>query len=113
MEDLYAPYKSKKKTKADIAREAGIEPVAEYIKTHNDLSELENFAKDYINEKAADIDTVLSMARDIITEDIGHNINIKNRLREIYNKNAVISSTAAEDFQERTPYEAYYEFEEK
>ena len=113
VEDLYAPYKSKKKTKADIAREAGIEPVAEYIKTHNDLSELENFAKDYINEKAADIDTVLSMARDIITEDIGHNINIKNRLREIYNKNAVISSAAAEDFQERTPYEAYYEFEEK
>lgn len=113
VEDLYAPYKSKKKTKADIAREAGIEPVAEYIKTHTDLSELEDFAKDYISEKAADIDTVLSMARDIITENIGHNINIKNRLREIYNKTAIISSAAAEDFKERTPYEAYYEFEEK
>lgn len=113
VEDLYAPYKSKKKTKADIAREAGIEPVAEYIKTHTDLSELEDFAKDYISDKAADIDTVLSMARDIITENIGHNINIKNRLREIYNKTAIISSAAAEDFKERTPYEAYYEFEEK
>ena len=78
VEDLYAPYKSKKKTKADIAREAGIEPVAAYIKTHTDLSKLEDFAKDYINEKASDIDTVLSMARDIITEDIGHNINIKH-----------------------------------
>ncbi len=113
VEDLYAPYKSKKKTKADIAREAGIEPVAEYIKNHTDLITLEDFAKDYVNDKAEDIDTVLSMAKDIIIEDIGHNINIKNRLRELYNKNAVISSTASEDFQERTPYEAYYEFEEK
>lgn len=113
VEDLYAPYKSKKKTKADIAREAGVEPVAEYIKNNTDLSSLDDFAKDYINEKCADIDTVLSMARDIITENIGHNINIKNRLREIYNKDGVISSIQAEDFKERTPYEAYYEFEEK
>ncbi len=113
VEDIYAPYKSKKKTKADIAREAGIEPVAEYIKNHTDLSKVEDFAKDYINEAAPDIDTVLSMARDILTETIGHNINIKNRLREIYNKDGVISSTQAEEFKERTPYEAYYKFEEK
>lgn len=113
LEDIYAPYKSKKKTKADIAREAGVEPVAEYIKNNTDISNLEEFAKAYINEKAADIDTVLSMARDILTEEIGHNINIKNRLREIYNKDAVISTCQTEDFKERTPYEAYYEFEEK
>lgn len=113
VEDLYAPYKSKKKTKADIAREAGIEPVSEYIKNHSSLSDLENFAKDYINEQANDIDCVISMARDILTEEIGHNINIKNRLREIYNTTAHLSSEQAENFQERTPYEAYYEFEEK
>lgn len=113
LEDIYAPYKSKKKTKADIAREAGVEPIAEYIKNNTDISKLEEFAKAYINEKAADIDTVLSMARDILTEEIGHNINIKNRLREIYNKDAVISTCQAKDFKERTPYEAYYEFEEK
>ncbi len=113
LEDIYAPYKSKKKTKADIAREAGVEPIAEYIKNNTDISNLEEFAKAYINEKAADIDTVLSMARDILTEEIGHNINIKNRLREIYNKDAVISTCQAKDFKERTPYEAYYEFEEK
>lgn len=113
LEDIYAPYKSKKKTKADIAREAGVEPVAEYIKSNTNIANLEDFAKDYTNENTKDIDTVLSMARDIITEDIGHNINIKNRLREIYNKTAVISTIQAEDFEERTPYEAYYEFEEK
>lgn len=113
LEDIYAPYKSKKKTKADIAREAGVEPVAEYIKNNTDISNLEDFAKDYINDKAQDIDTVLSMARDILTEEIGHNINIKNRLREIYNKDAVISTCQAQEMKERTPYEAYYEFEEK
>ena len=113
LEDIYAPYKSKKKTKADIAREAGVEPVAEYIKNNTDISNLEDFAKDYINDKAHDIDTVLSMARDILTEEIGHNINIKNRLREIYNKDAVISTCQAQEMKERTPYEAYYEFEEK
>ena len=53
------------------------------------------------------------MARDILTEEIGHNINIKNRLREIYNKDAVISTCQAQEMKERTPYEAYYEFEEK
>lgn len=113
LEDIYAPYKSKKKTKADIAREAGIEPVAEYIKNNEDLDNLEDFAKPYINDKAQDIETVLSMARDILTEEIGHNISIKNKLREMYNKDGVISSCQSEDFKERTPYEAYYEFEEK
>ena len=68
LEDIYAPYKSKKKTKADIAREAGVEPVAEYIKSNTNIANLEDFAKDYTNENTKDIDTVLSMARDIITE---------------------------------------------
>lgn len=113
VEDIYSPYKSKKKTKADIAKENGVEPVAEYIKTHTDLSQLEDFAKNYLNENVTDIDKAISMAKDILIDDIGHNINVKNRLREAYNKNATISSIATEDFQERTPYEAYYEFEEK
>ena len=59
LEDIYAPYKSKKKTKADIAREAGVEPVAEYIKNNTDISKLEEFAKTYINEKAADINRAI------------------------------------------------------
>lgn len=116
IEDLYAPYKSKKKTKADIAREAGIEPVAEFIKTHSKLIEMEEFAKDYICDAAPDIDTVMSMARDIIVEEIGHNIDIKNRLREIYNDTATLSSkmsSEAKDIKDKHLYETYFDYEEK
>ncbi len=113
VESLYAPYKSKKKTKADIAIEAGIEPLAIFIKTNSDLSSLEKEAEQYINDKVVDSATAITMARDILTENIGHHINVKNRIREIYQATAMLSSEKATDTKERTPYESYYEFSEK
>ncbi len=112
VESLYAPYKSKKKTKADIAIEAGIEPLAIYIKEHSDLSKLEDEAKTFISEQVADTATAITMARDILTENIGHHVNVKNRIREIYKATAQLSSQKAVDNNERTPYESYYEFSE-
>lgn len=114
VEDLYAPYKSKKKTKADIAREAGLESLAEYIKSSEDLMGLKEKASEFLGEAVPDAETAVNMAKDIITEELGHNIDIKNRLREIYNSSCVLSSEkVSADPGERTAYEAYYEFAEK
>ncbi len=113
VEDIYAPYKSKKKTKADIAREAGIEPLAFYIKTSPDLPGLAEEAGKYVGGPVPDSDTAVAMARDILTEELGHDIDIKKRIRELYAEACVLTSEKASDSKERTPYEAYYEFSEK
>ena len=114
VEDLYAPYRSKKKTKADIAREAGLEPLANYIKTHDNLTNLEVTAMAFAVDSVPDAETAVEMAKNIIVEELGHDIDIKNRLREIYNQTCVLSSEKAfEAKNDIAVYEAYYEFEEK
>mgnify|MGYP001442411564 CR=1 FL=1 len=113
VEDLYAPYKSKKKTKADIAREAGLEPLAVYIQANSNLAGLNAEAEKYINEKVADVETAISMAADIITEETGHNADIKARLRELYEQHGEIVSLPKTDSKERNPYEDYYDFRQK
>jgi len=113
VEDLYAPYKSKKKTKADIAREAGLEPLSEYIRTSADLSGLNAEAEKYLCEAVADTDTAISMASDIIVETTGHDADIKARLRELYEQYGEIFSSAKTDSKERNPYEDYYDFRQK
>lgn len=113
VEDIYAPYKSKKKTKADIAREAGLEPLAAYIRTCTDLGGLEAEAAKYVCEAATDTDTAVSMASDIITEETGHDTDIKSRLRELYTLYGEIVSVQKTDSKERSPYEDYYDFRQK
>ena len=114
LDDIYAPYKSKRKTKADVAKEAGVEPLAIYIKSTADLSYIDDEATKYINDVVIDIKTAIDMARDILTEDISHTITVKNRLRELYFETAVISSKKHSDTkEERSSYENYYEFDQK
>ncbi len=113
VEDLYAPYKSKKKTKADIAREAGLEPLAEYIFTAADDAPFTDEASKYISEAVADADTAIKMAQDIIAENTGHDPELKSRIRELYQLHAVLKSEAAVQSKERTAYENYYDFAEK
>ncbi|MGD9809542.1 MAG: Tex-like N-terminal domain-containing protein [Deferribacterales bacterium] len=113
VEDLYAPYKSKKKTKADLAREAGLEPLALFIRSNASLASLDAEAAKYINEAVADADTAITMASDIITEEIGHDPEIKARLRELYENNAELVSAQKTDSKERNPYEDYYDFRQK
>lgn len=112
VEDLYAPYKTKRKTKADAAREAGLEPLADYIRSSADLSALEDEAGKYLTKTVPDTDTAVSMARDIITEQIGYDIDVKERIRDIYASSATISSEHTGLSSGRTAYEDYYGFTE-
>ncbi len=109
VEDLYLPYKSKRKTKAEIARETGLETLADIIKSTENESEIYSHAENYINnENVNSADIAVTMACDIIVEEIGHDIEIKNRLRELFFHKGVLTSFAKE--MKTRQFEDYYDF---
>ncbi|MDK2792536.1 MAG: protein Tex [Deferribacteres bacterium] len=113
VEDYYAPYKSKRKTKADIARELGLGGLADFIKSCNNKEIIFGEALKYLNENITSEQDAVEKAQDIIIEEIGHNIDIKNRIREVFKNEGVIISLKANDVQGRTVFEDYYDYEEK
>lgn len=114
LEDLYLPYKPKRRTRAMIAREKGLEPLAELI-----LEQPETIAPDavsaFINpEKGVeDESAALAGARDIVAEIVSENADVRGLVRQAYAKSATIVSSAANpDSGEATKFEQYYEFSE-
>lgn len=110
VEDLYRPYKQKRKTRASVAREKGLEPLAQILledNTSNPQAEAERFIDE---EKGVDsVDAALQGAMDIIAEDVSDNAELRKTLREEFLKNSIISSkAAAEDADE--VYKNYFEF---
>ena len=94
IEDLYLPYKKKKKTKADVAREKGLEPLAKMIMSQN-VDNVEFLASKYINDKVPNEDEALQGARDIIAEWINENIYIRKNLRRMFQRKAIITTKVA------------------
>ena len=83
LEDIYLPYKQKKRTRAMIAKEKGLEPLANIILTQKiNAEKLNEIAKDYLNEEIASIDEAISGALDIIAEIISDNADIRAKLRK-------------------------------
>mgnify|MGYP003301852866 CR=1 FL=1 len=111
VEDLYRPYKPKRRTRATIAKEKGLEPLAaEILSQSKDLHDLETLASAYINEEkgvmsAAD---ALAGASDIIAEGISDNAELRKTLRELLGKIGLLNSAAAKE--EDSVYRLYYEF---
>ncbi len=91
LEDFYLPYKKKKKTKADVARENGLEPLAKIIMAQNN-DDIEFLASKYLNEKVINEDEALQGARDIIAEWINENIYIRKSLRRVFQRQAVVTT---------------------
>ncbi|MBQ7563220.1 MAG: RNA-binding transcriptional accessory protein [Lachnospiraceae bacterium] len=113
VEDLYRPYKPKKRTRATVAREKGLEPLAELI-LRQDLTEpLENAAAAYINEEkeVATAQDAINGAGDIIAENISDVAEYRIYIRELTRQQGVISSSAKDETQ-KSVYEMYYSFEE-
>lgn len=96
LEDLYLPYKKKKKTRADVAREKGLEPLAKIIMAQN-ADDLDLIASKYINAQVANEDEALQGARDIVAEWINENIYIRKNLRRLYQRKALISTKVGKD----------------
>jgi protein Tex len=91
LEDLYLPYKKKKKTKADVARENGLEPLAKIIMAQGN-DDIDFLASKYLNEKVTNEDAALQGARDIIAEWINENIVIRQNLRRLFQQKAIITT---------------------
>ena len=112
IEDIYRPYKQKKRTRATIAKEKGLEPLANIIYIQNEKKDIYEIAKQYINEEKGvkTEEEALAGALDIIAENIADNAEYRKQIKAICFKEAVIITKAAKD--EKSPYEMYYEFAE-
>ncbi|MBD3583769.1 Tex family protein [Flavobacterium selenitireducens] len=91
LEDFYLPFKKKKKTKADTARENGLEPLAKIIMAQNS-DEVDYIASKYLNKNVKNEDEALQGARDIIAEWVSENLYIRKTLRRMFQRSAEIST---------------------
>jgi len=117
VEDLYRPYKKKRQTLATKAKEAGLEPLADWLLGFPDASEaeIEAVASDYLNSEY-DVETVadaLAGAHEIIAEQVADNPEYRKRLRDYTIYNAQITSTVKnEEIDEKNVFQQYYEYAE-
>ncbi|MGL2992899.1 Tex family protein [Flavobacterium sp. TSSA_36] len=91
LEDLYLPYKKKKRTKADVARENGLEPLAKIIMAQKN-DDVDFLATHYLNDAIVNEETALQGAREIIAEWINENIYVRKQLRRLYERKATITT---------------------
>ncbi|WP_264511906.1 Tex family protein [Flavobacterium sp. N1719] len=114
IEDLYLPYKKKKKTKADVARENGLEPLAKIIMSQN-TDDMEYLASKYLNKNVVNEDEALQGARDIIAEWINENIYVRKNLRRLFQRKATITTKVAkgkENEENAQKFSQYFDWSE-
>ena len=113
LEDLYMPYKPKRRTRATIAKEKGLEPLATAMLTFN-VKDFEKAVASYVGGDLPDKESVLQGARDIIAEAVAEKAEIRQELRSFYLKNAkVVSRQAKGKEDEGEKFANYYDFSEQ
>ncbi len=113
LEDLYRPYRPKRRTRATIAKEAGLEPLAELIIQQKEEGDIEKVVSSYVNpEKGIEtIDAAIQGAADIIAEQISDTADYRTWIREKTVESGTLKSVA-KDAEAKSVYENYYEFQE-
>lgn len=112
LEDIYLPYKPKRRTKATIAKEKGLEPLAEIIMKQTER-DVEAIAQKYITDEVPTVDDALAGARDIIAEWISENEKARNIVRNHFRRNAIIRSKVVKGKDEEgVKYSDYFAWEE-
>ena len=113
LEDIYRPYRPKKRTRATIAKEKGLEPLSQIIYLQSEKNSIYEIAKKYINEEKGvnNKDEAISGALDIIAENIADNSDYRKKIKSMCFREAVIVTKASKE-EEKSPYEMYYEFSE-
>ena len=114
LEDLYLPYKKKRKTKADVAKEKGLEPLAKQIMSQR-VNNLEQLAAKYLSDKVITEEEALQGASDIIAEWINENTYVRRSLRRIFQRKAAVITEVQKDKaneEEAQKYEQYFEWDE-
>ncbi|MBE7054716.1 MAG: RNA-binding transcriptional accessory protein [Ruminococcaceae bacterium] len=112
LEDIYRPYRPKRKTRASVAREKGLEPLAQLIIEQEFAGDIAVEATKYINEEKGVLtaEDAISGAQDIIAEDISDNADFRKNIRRLTYMNGVITSKQGKG--ENAIYQMYYEFSE-
>jgi uncharacterized protein len=116
LEDLYLPYKPKRRTKATIAREKGLEPLAQYLWAQQNSAEpLGTFAATFVNAElgVATVDEALEGARHIVAEWISEDADLRKALRTlVFDEGIVVSKKAMDAVDEQEKFKMYYEYKE-
>ena len=116
LEDLYLPYKPKRKTKGDMAREKGLEPLAELIwDQKTEQGNPMDHAKKFVDkeQEVESAEEAMDGALDIVAEWINESAEVREKLRDIFREHAVIKTEKNPAVEERTNFEDYYEFSVK
>ena len=113
LEDIYRPYKPKRRTRATIAKEAGLEPLANLIYMQINKKSIEEEAAQFISEEKGvpSVEAALQGASDIIAENISDDADYRTYIRNLTEKKGILNS-AAKDPEAKTVYENYYDFHE-
>ncbi len=113
VEDLYRPYKQKRRTRATVAKENGLEPLAEWLLTFPMSGSVEAEAEKYLNEKVETIEMAVHGAQDIIAEAVSDDAKYREWIRqETYRNGILVSADKDAEADEKKVYQMYYEYEE-
>lgn len=113
LEDIYLPYKPKRRTRAEIAREKGLEPLAKMIMKQNS-DDVERLAISFVKDKVENVDEALDGAKDIIAEWVNESEPARNAVRKIFGYEAVITSKLVKGKDEEAQkYRDYFDMNEK
>lgn len=112
LEDIYRPFKPKKRTRATIAKEKGLEPLSNIIYLQQEKNNIYEIAKEYINEEngVESVEDAINGAKDIIAENISDNSDYRKKIKSFDFREAVIVTKQSKD--EKSPYEMYYDYKE-
>lgn len=110
LEDIYLPFKPKRRTKAEIAREKGLEPLARIIMAQNS-DDVKRSAMRFVNDNVADTDEAIESAADIIAEWISENQGVRNTVRNMFSREATVTCKVAKGKEEEAAnYQNYFDF---
>ncbi|MBQ6493781.1 MAG: RNA-binding transcriptional accessory protein [Erysipelotrichaceae bacterium] len=114
VEDLYKPYKQKKKTRAGIAIKNGLEPLSIYMLSLPEKSDLNSEAEKYLNENVKTVEEAIQGAKDIIAENVSDNAKLRWQFKDLIVKTGSIVTALKKDAtDEKKVYEMYYEYSER
>ena len=111
VEDIYRPYKPKRKTRASVAKARGLDPLATRIARQNTGDDPMALAADFVNDEVPDAEAALAGARDILAENISDSADIRAALRNFYTATALVVSKAAKKDTDSV-YSGYYGYSE-
>ena len=112
LEDIYLPYKPKRRTRATVAKEAGLEPLADRM-YNIQMADPSSEARKYINEKVKTVDDVLAGARDIIAERLSETASVRETLRQIFRTRRIVTkATKKATGPDAMKYRSYFDYSE-